>query len=257
MGSHCDHWWYGELYKTSSQLLLRIRPYIAESTGSRPISKVKLLMARLVLWWETTWESLVLYFFCVLPTVCWFLGRLPCFDALTPWRLDCVNFLFSPPSPFPTPLGLPGSLYRCFLWWSVWLVWMKKKCQVQANPFPSTFWSTHTQVKCELLQYLLQRLYFIYYFTYYSTYSMKTYKPTTTEIPFPSTFWPTFQITSPNSPVSFNSLQHSQNIVSFNFPPHTYKTHKSQKSRFLQLSSPTVKCSKNKSKEQGLNLSRS
>lgn len=43
-------------------LCCRIRPYIAESTGSRPISKVKLLMARLVVWWETTCESLVLYF---------------------------------------------------------------------------------------------------------------------------------------------------------------------------------------------------
>jgi hypothetical protein len=31
------------------------------------------------------------------------------------WRLDWVNFLFSPPSPFPTALGLHRSLYSCFL----------------------------------------------------------------------------------------------------------------------------------------------
>jgi hypothetical protein len=31
------------------------------------------------------------------------------------WRLDWVEFLFSPPSPFPTALGLHRSLYSCFL----------------------------------------------------------------------------------------------------------------------------------------------
>jgi hypothetical protein len=38
----------------------QLRPYIAESTGSRPISKVKLLMAGLVVPWETRCESSVL-----------------------------------------------------------------------------------------------------------------------------------------------------------------------------------------------------
>ena len=56
----------GVPYKTRCQLVWRIRPYIAESTGSRPISKVKLLMARSVVSWETRCESLVLYF-CFFP----------------------------------------------------------------------------------------------------------------------------------------------------------------------------------------------
>ncbi len=34
-----------------------LRPYQAKSTASRPICKVKLLRASLVLWWGTTWES--------------------------------------------------------------------------------------------------------------------------------------------------------------------------------------------------------
>ena len=34
----------------------QLRPYILESSGSRPISEDKLVMAQLVLWWVTTWE---------------------------------------------------------------------------------------------------------------------------------------------------------------------------------------------------------
>ena len=49
----------------SHKLHLRIRPYCAESTASRPISEVKLRQASLVLGWETTRESRVPYpFFC-------------------------------------------------------------------------------------------------------------------------------------------------------------------------------------------------
>ena len=39
----------------------QIRPYTPESTGSRPISEVKLVMAQSVLWWGTTREYCVLY----------------------------------------------------------------------------------------------------------------------------------------------------------------------------------------------------
>lgn len=38
----------------------QLRPYIAEHTGSRPISEVKLLLAQSVLWWGTTREYWVL-----------------------------------------------------------------------------------------------------------------------------------------------------------------------------------------------------
>ena len=34
----------------------RLRPYYAESTGSRPITEVKQRRARLVLGWVTAWE---------------------------------------------------------------------------------------------------------------------------------------------------------------------------------------------------------
>lgn len=50
------------LIKARKSLQFQLRPYIAESTGSRPISKVKLLMAGLVVRWETTCESSVLQF---------------------------------------------------------------------------------------------------------------------------------------------------------------------------------------------------
>lgn len=85
------------LYKYLWLLYCRIRPYIAESTGSRPISKVKLLMARLVLWWETTWESLVLYFFLFLSLYLSFLSLVMLYccavlDCLTAWLV--VSFLF-------------------------------------------------------------------------------------------------------------------------------------------------------------------
>ena len=38
------------------------RPYTVDSTGTRPLSEVKQLLARLVLRWGTTLESLVLFF---------------------------------------------------------------------------------------------------------------------------------------------------------------------------------------------------
>lgn len=38
----------------------QLRPYTPESTGSRPISEVKLVMAQSVLWWGTTREYVVL-----------------------------------------------------------------------------------------------------------------------------------------------------------------------------------------------------
>ncbi|CAN0055805.1 unnamed protein product, partial [Phaeothamnion confervicola] len=41
----------------------RERPYYVDSTGSRPISEVKLRQARSVLRWGTTWEARVLFFF--------------------------------------------------------------------------------------------------------------------------------------------------------------------------------------------------
>ena len=41
----------------------QLRPYTLENTGSRPISKVKLVMAQSVLWWGTTREYWVLKFF--------------------------------------------------------------------------------------------------------------------------------------------------------------------------------------------------
>lgn len=47
----------------SAQQSNQIRPYTPESTGSRPISEVKLVMAQSVLWWGTTREYCVLYLF--------------------------------------------------------------------------------------------------------------------------------------------------------------------------------------------------
>ena len=41
-----------------------LRPQHRENTGSRPITEVKLGRARLVLGWETAWESRVLQPFC-------------------------------------------------------------------------------------------------------------------------------------------------------------------------------------------------
>jgi hypothetical protein len=38
----------------------QLRPYTLGSTGSRPISEVKLVMAQSVLWWGTTREYWVL-----------------------------------------------------------------------------------------------------------------------------------------------------------------------------------------------------
>lgn len=46
-----------------------IRPYASESTGSRPISEVKLMTAQSVLWWETTREYCVLYSFQFFTTI--------------------------------------------------------------------------------------------------------------------------------------------------------------------------------------------
>jgi hypothetical protein len=43
-------------YRFSFQL----RPYTVKSTGSRLIPEVKRPLVRLVLWWETTWEYLML-----------------------------------------------------------------------------------------------------------------------------------------------------------------------------------------------------
>ena len=43
--------------------IVQLRPYAPESTGSRPISKVKLVTASSVLWWGTTREYGVLKFF--------------------------------------------------------------------------------------------------------------------------------------------------------------------------------------------------
>ena len=82
-------------YKTRWQLCFRIRPYIVESTGSRPISKVKLLMARLVLWWETTWESLVLYFFVLFLLLYTLCNSFPCFPKLC-WCFSQDQFVVVP-----------------------------------------------------------------------------------------------------------------------------------------------------------------
>ncbi|CAG8622890.1 13924_t:CDS:2 [Dentiscutata erythropus] len=38
----------------------KLRPYTVKSTGTRPISEVKPLMAQSVLWLGTTWEYWVL-----------------------------------------------------------------------------------------------------------------------------------------------------------------------------------------------------
>ena len=48
-----------------------IRPYAPESTGSRPISEVKLVTAQSVLWWGTTREYCVLYSFDFFPDDVW------------------------------------------------------------------------------------------------------------------------------------------------------------------------------------------
>lgn len=45
---------------TNYLLGIQLRPYTLESTGSRPISEVKLVMAQSVLWWGTTREYWVL-----------------------------------------------------------------------------------------------------------------------------------------------------------------------------------------------------
>jgi hypothetical protein len=45
------------VYKVQFLLFSQLRPYLLENTGSRPISKVKLGRAALVLQWETMWES--------------------------------------------------------------------------------------------------------------------------------------------------------------------------------------------------------
>ncbi|CAJ0650594.1 7429_t:CDS:2 [Entrophospora sp. SA101] len=37
-------------------ILVALRPYIVKTTGTRPISEVKPLMAQSVLWLGTTWE---------------------------------------------------------------------------------------------------------------------------------------------------------------------------------------------------------
>ena len=42
------------------RVLIQLRPYTVEYTGSRLISEVKLLLAQLVLGWGTTWEYCVL-----------------------------------------------------------------------------------------------------------------------------------------------------------------------------------------------------
>jgi hypothetical protein len=47
---------------TRNNITVQLRPYTAESTGSRLISKVKLVMAQSVLWWGTTREYWVLKF---------------------------------------------------------------------------------------------------------------------------------------------------------------------------------------------------
>ena len=44
-------------------LIFQLRPYTQESTGSRPISEVKLVMAKSVLRWVTTREYFVLQFY--------------------------------------------------------------------------------------------------------------------------------------------------------------------------------------------------
>jgi hypothetical protein len=47
----------------TTDIIVQLRPYTPESTGSRLISKVKLVMAQSVLWWGTTREYWVLKFF--------------------------------------------------------------------------------------------------------------------------------------------------------------------------------------------------
>lgn len=52
-----------DVYGPKRMHIFRIRPYAPESTGSRPISEVKLVTAQSVLWWGTTREYCVLYSF--------------------------------------------------------------------------------------------------------------------------------------------------------------------------------------------------
>jgi hypothetical protein len=47
-------------YPLLPPLLSQLRPYTPESTGSRPISEVKQVLAQSVLWWGTTREYCVL-----------------------------------------------------------------------------------------------------------------------------------------------------------------------------------------------------
>lgn len=56
-------------YVPAFGLFQQVRPYTPESTGSRPISEVKLVMAKSVLWWGTTREYFVLYFLDFLLTI--------------------------------------------------------------------------------------------------------------------------------------------------------------------------------------------
>ena len=64
---------YRELKTLLQSVMLcgQIRPYTPESTGSRPISEVKLVMAQSVLWWGTTREYCVLYLFLHFAFSCW------------------------------------------------------------------------------------------------------------------------------------------------------------------------------------------
>ncbi len=43
-------------YNRNFGRFLQLRPYLPDNTGSRSISKVKLVRALLILWLQTTWE---------------------------------------------------------------------------------------------------------------------------------------------------------------------------------------------------------
>ncbi len=68
------------------QFWFRSRPYTWESTGSRPISAVNLMLALLVLGWGTTWEYNVLWF--LLLSLQWLIL------VHTSWQIKHVNTSF-------------------------------------------------------------------------------------------------------------------------------------------------------------------
>ena len=88
----------------------RIRPYIVESTCTRPITEVKPRLASPVLRWETTREQLVLYPFCLLPFC--LLTLIYLFIVVEPseWRREVL--------PLP-PLYLSRLLLSVFLFISI------------------------------------------------------------------------------------------------------------------------------------------